>query len=510
MPAVAARLELFGTVFGTGLAVMVVEVLGTRIIGPVFGVSLFVWSALLTVTLGSLACGYYLGGVLIDRKPDRRLLGLAVAAAGALLGLTPAISRFVLSLAEGLGPRVGSLASAALLFAPCLTVLGMAGPIAVRLATNDLRATGHRVGSIYALSTAGSLLGTLVTGFVLIPAFDTNQILFGTAIILVLLGGIPLALRRRPAALALMLVPALGLLVPDQKLPSGISIVDRARSPYGLVEVIDDTNRDVRLLRADHSIIGGQAISDHSAVFSFLHLLEVLRFIRPEAKNLLQVGLGIGSLPMALRPYGIRSDAVEIDPEVLRFARQYFGFSTSGDVFVEDARTFLQRTDRRYDLIVHDTFTGGATPEHLLSLEVLNRIRGVLRPGGVLALNFVGYAQGPKAAAAAAVARTLRVVFPNVRAFRDGPPEEGGLTNLVFFASDAAFDFKIPDDARFENDTCAEVLRSFRSWEVLQEVPAGPPITDGWNPLARLQLPIAEEHFEAMNKLLPREVWVRY
>jgi hypothetical protein len=74
-----ARLELFATVFGTGAAVMVVEILGTRVIGPVFGVSLFVWAALLAVTLGSLAIGYYAGGVLVDRSPKARLLGSVVA-----------------------------------------------------------------------------------------------------------------------------------------------------------------------------------------------------------------------------------------------------------------------------------------------------------------------------------------------------------------------------------------------------------------------------------------------
>src|SRR5204862_8012705 len=99
--------------------------------------------------------------------------------------------------------------------------------------------------------------------------------------------------------------------------------------------------------------------------------------------------------------------------------QQYFDFSTSGRVSVEDARTFLRRTESRYDVVVHDTFTGGSTPEHLFSLEVLERIRAILRPGGVLALNFLG---AEETVATLAVARTIRQVFPIVRAFRDGPP----------------------------------------------------------------------------------------
>ncbi len=161
-------------------------------------------------------------------------------------------------------------------------------------------------------------------------------------------------------------------------------------------------------------------------------------------------------------------------------------------------------------MIVHDTFTGGTTPEHLLSLEVLRRIRDILRPGGVLALNFVGYPSGPHAEASWAVARTIRTVFRNVRAFRDSAPgdqpNEAG--NLIFFASDDTLAFAIPENAQFENERCERVLRSFQGWEVLQLVPDGPVITDARNPLARLQLPIAEDHFEAMNKLLPVEVWL--
>jgi hypothetical protein len=128
----------------------------------------------------------------------------------------------------------------------------------------------------------------------------------------------------------------------------------------------------------------------------------------------------------------------------------------------------------------------------------------------VLALNFVGYYDGAEAEASFAVMRTLRAVFPNVRAFRDGDPQRDSerVGNIVFFASDAPLDFTIPPDARFQNERCEKLQRSFQSWAVLTHVPSGPLITDAHNPLARLQLPIAEKHFVAMNELLPVEVWL--
>jgi spermidine synthase len=509
----AARVqaELYATVFATGAAVMVVEILGTRIIGPVFGVSLFIWTALLIVTLMSLAIGYYLGGTLVDRRPTKRLLGKVVLAAGVLLGLVPLMRAPVLSAAVALGPRFGSLASAVLLFAPTLAALGMVGPVAIRLATDTLLSTGRRVGAVYAISTAGSVVGTFLTSFVLIPAFETANILVGTAVFLAAVGGLLLALSGTRSALGAAVIPLIGLMASIPALPDGLRIVWRSHSPYGLIEVVDDSKRDARLLRADHSIVGAYAKSDRSAAFSFLHVMESVRFMRPKARELLQIGLGIGSLPMALTAHGFRSDVVEIDPEVVRAAREHFGYSAPGEIFVEDARTFIQRTSRKYDVIIHDTFTGGGTPEHLLSLEVFQQIKAALSSGGLLAMNFVAHDSGPHAEAAYAVSRTLSAVFTHVRAFRDSPPDEraGGVTNLIYFASDEGLDFSIPADASFENEVCRQTQRSFERWEILRAVPVGPIITDARNPLARLQLPSAEEHFNGMHELLPVEYWLR-
>ncbi|MEO7037776.1 MAG: fused MFS/spermidine synthase [Polyangiaceae bacterium] len=507
---VLAKRELFLTVFTTGAAVMVIEIMGTRIIGPVFGIGLFVWSALLTVTLGALAVGYYAGGVLADRFPHPWLMGSLVSASGFLLGIVRMLCHAVLSSTEALGPRWGAFGSAALLFAPCLVTLGMVGPVAVRHATTTLLLAGRSVGSIYAVSTAGSLLGTLTLVFLIIPVAETNSILTGTATLLTLLGAVSLASRGWPLAYLGLLVPALSFFAPEPSLPDGITILERSQSMYGLVEVINDSNRNVRFLRTDHSILGARYLADGSSAFAFLHLLEAVRFMRPNAKDMLQIGLGIGSLPQVLGAQGVRVDSVEIDPAVADFAKRYFGFTPTGDVIIEDARTYLRHTERRYDIIVHDTFTGGTTPEHLLSVEVLQRIHALLRPGGVLMLNFIGYQEGSQAEASFAVSRTIRSVFRNVRVFRDEALLERSEdpSNLLFFASDAGVEFNIPADAHFENEVCEQTQRSFQDWEVLKQVPSGPVITDARNPLARLQMPVAERHFAAMNRMLPSEVWL--
>lgn len=508
-----SALELFATILTTGAATMTIEILGTRVIAPVFGVNLFVWTALITVTLASLATGYFVGGLLVDRFPTLRLLSSLVLTAGALLSLVPLMSSSVLGVTEGLGPRGGPLVASLVLFAPALVTLGATGPAAVRLAISEVRRAGRIAGTVTALSTVGSVLGTLSVGFLLVPTVETRSILLATAALLVLVGAVPLAFRGKPTPLTALVLPLLTAATHSEPvLPEGIRITASSQSLYGLVQVIQDEKRGVRLLRADHSIIGAEFLRDGSGAFTFLHQLEALRFVRPRAKDVLQIGLGAGSVPSSLERYGLRVEAVEIDPTVVRFATEHFGTNLRGPIHIEDARLFLNRANQRYDLVLHDTFTGGTAPEHLLSLEVLRRIHAILRPGGVLALTFPSYERGPGAEALWAVARTIRAVFPHTRIFRDHQPtpnEADTPSNFTFFASDAPLTFDIPNDAQFENSRCEHAQRSMQAWELTEPVPDAAVITDERNPLARLQLPIANAHFQAMRELLPLEIWLQ-
>lgn len=506
---------VYANVIVAGASVMVVEILGTRVLRPFFGVSLFVWSSLLAVTLASLAVGYFAGGVLVDRRPERRVLYWLVLGAGVTCGLLPWLSAPVLGIADAAGLRLGAIISASLLFAPTLTLLGMVSPAALRLLTREVREVGHRTGWVYGLSTLGGLVATLLTGFVLVPAFDVDAIFTGVALLLILAGLTGLVEERtRPLVGLLLVVPFAARLGEDPSVP-GIRTIERSQSPYGVVSVVQDERRasPLRLLRVDHSFMGAEWVETGESAFSFVHLFEAVRLARPEGQTALFVGLGTGAAPKSFARRAIRADVVEIDPEVVRYARQYFGYVPNGDVAIEDARTFLRRTERRYDFIVHDTFTGGETPEHLLSVEVLERVQALLQPGGVLVLNVVGGTHGELSLLHAAVNRTVRHVFPHVRAFRDAPDREGhgGLSNVVYFASEEPLEFA-PAEPPYESPSCEQVLTHFREWEVpapAEGTTSAPLITDARNPLARLSLPVSEAFSEAMRQMYPKEFWLQ-
>lgn len=505
---------LYCAAFVSGGAVMVVELLGSRVLGPFFGVGLFVWSALLAVTLGALALGYYLGGLWADRKQNAGAAFWLLIGAGCAVALVPMAASTVLAACEPFGLRLGSSLSALALLGPGLTLLGMVTTTLTReVAASTSSHRGRELGKLYALSTVGGLLGTLLTGFLLIPSWSIRSIFVGTAVCLIAFGLLGRFVQKRSlGTVPALLVPLLALATPSTSAGEHIRVLERAQSVYGTLSVIQDDSRGapLRLLRADHSFIGGQWSSGSEPAFSFVHILEAVHLARRQGTRALSIGLGIGSASTALSRFGVRTDVVEIDAEVVRLAREYFNYSPTGSVYTEDGRTLLQRLNEKYDFIIHDTFTGGAVADHLLSVEILATIRERLVPAGVLALNIVGAERGSLSRSAHAVNRTLRHVFPHVRAFRDGPPqttEEASMANIIFFASTEPVVFARP--THFESETCEEMLRSFQNWEVLRDAdPAAPIIHDSNNALAVLSIPVTEAYREAMNELYPTTFWL--
>lgn len=505
----------------SGACVMLVEIVGTRVLTPFFGVGLYVWSALLGVTLGALALGYYLGGLVVDRG-GRLTISTQLLLAGVWVALVPTLRVPLLMTLDGADVRLGALLAATVLFAPALCLMGMVSTSAVRHSLRGAATSGRSVGRVYALSTLGSLAGTLAAGFWLVPSFAATHVLWGTAAALVATGASGLIISRLPTTRKIAVGGTLlvSLLVAsfarDDAAAGSFQILERRQSLYGNLSVVIDHSRasDLKLLRADHSFIGGEWATGEP-VFGFVHLLEASRFARPNAKTALLIGLGVGSTARALAEAGIEVDVSELDPEVVDLAKRHFGFTPNGRVLIGDARVLIRNLDQRYDIIIHDTFTGGSTPEHLLSVEVMGRLAELLTEDGLLAVNMVGSARGPLSAAARSVYRTVSSVFPHMRVYQDGPlgephDTESQLNNLIFFASRSPIAF--PDKlGRFAREPRRKHMFSgMPYWELSPDsLTGGQLITDEHNPIAHLATPVAELFHSQMRKLYPAEFWVR-
>jgi len=437
------------TAIVSGALVMVIEVLGSRVIGPFFGVSLFVWTSLIAVTLIALAAGYAVGGHLADRRGTADVMYGIILAAGLAVLLVPLVKEPVLRATMYMGLRTGSFVSTLLLFGPSLFLLGCVSPYLVRIATREMTSLGRTVGGFYALSTAGSVLGTVFTGFVLIAFLSVDQILQLTGGLLVLLAaGYTVVFRRSMrgvlgvlAAALIFGLSAVGHSAPTKVLSNGTRVTITAGKDtfYGSLKVVDYTfaDRHTREMMIDGLIQGGMDMRSGLSVYPYAYLLHLVpRHLNPRGESALVIGLGAGLVPRLYEAQGVTTDVVEIDPHVVQFARQHFGFRGRGEVFVADARQFLAVTDRHYDYVVLDVFNGDVTPGHLLTREAVREMHESLNPRGVLAVNVAGSLKRDTFMTASVV-RTLASVFEQVDivpTFDPGTTEGWG--NIKIFAYD--------------------------------------------------------------------------
>ncbi|MEW6517110.1 MAG: fused MFS/spermidine synthase [candidate division FCPU426 bacterium] len=407
---------LMTTIFITGNVVMMLEVVGTRVVGPYFGVGIYVWSALITVTLLALAAGYWLGGLWADNRRRPEFLYLAILLAAAATLLIPVLRNPVLTFAGQFGVRGGVLVGSTLLFGLPLFLLGMVSPYATKLFTDQFEKLGSRVGLLYAVSTLGSFLGTITMGFYLIPHFNLRVILLSLGLTLLLMPALYFLVYRRQKLGMAMTLLALGLAGAAALLSANSTVIrnDRVKlvykttSFYGEIKVVDFGAQ--RLLLVDGVTQSGELAATHQATPPYVKDMDLLisRF-NPQARQALVLGLGGGNMIHALLDRGLEVDVVEIDPKIFDVATRFFGVDPRrAHITLNDGRRFIRACGKKYDVVVCNTFSGESFPTHMLTREFFEEVNRILAPNGIVALNFVGYIQGPHRAASASVFATLK------------------------------------------------------------------------------------------------------
>ena len=416
---------------------MMVEILGTRLIAPHFGSSIYVWSSLITVTLSALAVGYWFGGFLADKKPRIQFLLWIVLLTGIFIAIIPLLIDLVVEGCIMLGLNIGAICSSIILFSPPLFLLGAVIPYVLRLQAHEFRKLGITAGKVYAISTLGGVCGTLLSGFYLIPNFSLRWTVSSLAIVLMLLAGIGWLLNRRvfPFLLSILISVLIVILTALGAAPPSGEIVYQTESFYGQLRIVD--NKEMRILTIDgipQTIVHKDAIESLYKGYSWEHqnFVELLPFYHPEGKNALLIGLGGGLDFRIMKLYDICCDAVEISPEVVDIARNYFGFD--GTVAIQDGRHFVMACKGSYDFVIQDTFAGDVLPFHLMSQEMFKSVKNILTSNGIFLVNYIGYIKGEHSALTWSLYGTIRSVFENIHMY---PVEmDDDLFNIRFFASD--------------------------------------------------------------------------
>jgi spermidine synthase len=432
------RLRFYWVVAVCGAVLMALEILSSRVLAPHYGNSVYVWGSIISVFLAALSAGYLWGGRLADRQPSMASLGRMVALAAAfeavLLLFGPRLAAALAAFTGG-NPS-GTLLATSVLFGPASVLLATVSPWAIRIAARDLGALGDTAGRLFALSTLGSLAGTLACTFLFIPFLELRQILALLTALTALTACVALAGSFRAEAPATFLaVVLLVFAIP------GASLVTRGRSdliyervsPYQTLQVYE---RDgVRTLRSDRVPQAAVRLADGETAIRYNRAAPAVLLVNPHPKRALMIGLGGGTVGRYLqsRMPDLEIHYVDIDPAVLDVARRYFFFRTGPrmKVTIEDGRQFLHASSETWDLIYADAYIGQSVPFHLTTAQFLDEARRHLAPGGVFALNLAAGLGDPFSQA---IYRTVRDRFDSVYLF----PVRHAFNVLVVASPDAA------------------------------------------------------------------------
>jgi spermidine synthase len=429
-------------VFVVGTGSLGAEIAAVRLLAPYFGASTIVWANTIGIVLVALSVGYWLGGRLADRHPNMRGLCLLALAAAGLLALVPFAADPLLDVAVdaldsiSAGAFLGSLFAVLVLVAVPVLLLGTVSPYAIRLAVSKVEEAGTVAGRLYALSTAGSLAGTLLSALLLIPLVGTRRtfLIFALAIALMAVWGLRPVRRYAlaPAAIAALIALPVGTLKAADT--DGGRVIHEAETEYQYARVVEypDGHRTLELNegQAQHSIYHPDSVLTGDVWDGHL-VLGFAAFQEPPGRVAI-LGNAAGTTARAYEEFfpATRVDGVEIDAELSDIGREYFDMNNPRlHLYHEDARPFLRRIDAEYDQISVDAYRQPYIPFYLTTVEFFETVRDRLRPGGVVIVN-AGHPEGQDDLERVLTA-TIGEVFPNV--LRD-PIED---TNTLIVAGEA-------------------------------------------------------------------------
>lgn len=473
-------------VFISGAIVMVYELVGSRLISPYVGTSLYVWSSLIGVILGALSLGYYLGGRLADRRAEWHFFSGILFLAALFIGLTVFTKHVVLEFVAlfNIRSEYTALLASLFLFAPASILLGMISPFSVKLRMKSLESSASTVGNLYAISTIGSIAGTFSAGFFIIPFFGTTKILFFMAVVLLglsIMASWKAFFKTKTVLICFFLALVFFGNVHGFFTKKGMIDID---TPYNKVWINYETGvaKPMVVLYTDpFAAQSAMYLNDAELVFRYTKYFRLAKHFNPNIDTALMIG-GCGySYPKDfLKKFSNSTmDVVEIDPGMTRIARKYFGLYDNArlKIFHEDARTFLNRNKKKYDVIYSDAFNSfNSVPYQLATSEAVEKMYAALNNDGLVIHNIISAINGKKGEFLRAEIATYKKYFPYVYVFRVNAENSYESQNIILIALKNAREPSFESADRELND----YLRSVWKERIVLDMPL---ITDDHAPV---------------------------
>jgi len=435
-------------VFVCGANLMIFELVGSRLLAPYLGSGMFVWSSIIGIILGSLSFGYWLGGKISDKGATNKGLSIIILFLALSVGLTIFYKDSALILISSIfNLKIGSIIASIILFSSSSILFGIVSPYTVSLKLKEIKKTGSTIGNLYAISTGGSIFGTFLAGFFLIPMMGSANILILISLSLFFLAIVSYFENKKYLKFILIFIVFLFIFKTFLKINLSSTVVnediDTQYSRILIFDFKDEAGRLVRVLKTNPGGVQSHMLVDNPTemLTSYGFVYDLSEYFNPNFKKALMLGGGGYSYPKHFLEKFTEAtiDVVEIDPRMTEVAKKYFYLKENKrmNIIHQDARIFLNKNDDKYDVIFKDTFNSyHSIPFQLATREAIEKEYDSLNEQGVIFVNIIASIKGENSELLNFEYNTYRDVFPEVFLFKvNDSSKNDDLQNIVLVAN---------------------------------------------------------------------------
>ncbi|MFH1508764.1 MAG: fused MFS/spermidine synthase [bacterium] len=425
---------LYLTGFFSGMSVTAIEISASRLLAPYFGTSVYVWTSVIGITLLALALGYYFGGRFIDRKPQVGVYFMVLLMAGIFGMLIPVLAKPISTFAIAVTSNIfntsaviilGSFLAMLILFALPLILLGMVSPSLIRLITKDKEESGRVAGSVFFITTLGSLVGTFLPALLFIPFLGTKKTIVIFSAVLIFFGLSFFSKWQRWSLVGILLLGLTGSMLSPSVVRA--DVLYETESAYQYISVLEaGGNRYLTFNDSSgyQSVYNANNLLIDNTYYNYYLTLPYLAQKNPGANlDVLIIGLAGGTISrqyheLLADEFNLHIDGVEIDKKVIDVGKEYFELDNpSLDIINEDGRMYLAQTDKKYDIIIIDAYSQQLyIPFHLSTKEFFTNVADHLQEGGLMAINVNAFSN--KSRLLNSFYATIEAVFKNTNAYK--------------------------------------------------------------------------------------------
>ena len=419
------------TVFIAGGLGMIVELVASRILSPYLGSSNIIWTCIIGMMLAFMSLGYFIGGIVSDKYPKRNILSLFLLNSAVFTALIPLMELHIIEpLAKTqIDLRLIAIIASTVTFGLPSLFLATVSPFAVKLKEKNLNNIGSVSGKMSAFSTAGSILGTFLAGFLLIPIIGVKNIILLIVVILCIFSFILYENKNLIYVLKTIFITTILVLIvlfgKNQFIKKHKEIIVDTDSQYSRIwikKLNTKSGKEYHTLEVD---LGIESISiDSKELYGdYLKYYDLFDYYIPDTKNILMIGGAAYTYPTYFLDKfdGKQIDVVEIDSKMTELAEKYFNLDKNNkrlNIYHQDGRRYLNSTNNKYDCILIDAFKGLNAPFQLTTVEALESAKKDLNDNGIVITNIVSSFEGDKSKFIKCEYETYKKVFKNVKIFQ--------------------------------------------------------------------------------------------